>query len=326
MSNSPLVVCTKLSPNNSGRRNHTIDRITPHCVVGQCSASALGDWFSHSSTGASSNYGIGCDGEIGMYVEEANRSWCSSDYYNDHRSVCIECASDSYHPYKFNDNVYESLIELCADICKRNGKKKLLWIADKSTALNYSLKSDEMLLTVHRWFDSKSCPGDWMYSRMGDLAEKVTKKLGGSVTPTPAPSVTKYPATPFTVQVLIDDLNFRSTPNGIINGQTGKGIFTITEVKDGWGKLKSGKGWIYLANPEYTKTLSTVVSKPATKTYKQGDVIRLKSGSRYTTGARIPDWVLNSTLYYRGENSLGVIFSTLKTGDITGVTAKSNII
>lgn len=178
--NSPMVVYTKLSPNHSGQRTHSIDRITPHCVVGQCSVETLGSIFAPSSRQASSNYGIGEDGRVGMYVEEKNRSWCSSSNANDQRAVTIECASDNTEPYAFKDVVYQTLIKLCVDICQRNGKKKLLWLGDKDTTLAYTPKADEMVLTVHRWFANKSCPGSWMYARMGDLASKVTAQLGGS--------------------------------------------------------------------------------------------------------------------------------------------------
>lgn len=182
MSNSPLVCYTKLSPNHSGQRTHAIDRITPHCVVGQCSVETLGNIFASTSRQASCQYGIGADGRVGMYVEEKNRSWCSSSNANDQRAVTIECASDTKHPYTMNSAVYTSLINLCVDICKRNGKKKLLWLGDKTKTLNYSPKSDEMVLTVHRWFANKSCPGDWLYTRLGDLATQVTAKLGGTTT------------------------------------------------------------------------------------------------------------------------------------------------
>lgn len=177
--NSPLVSYTKLSPNHSGQRTHSIDRITPHCVVGQCSVETLGNIFYPTSRQASCNYGIGVDGRVGMYVEEKNRSWCSSSNANDQRAVTIECASDTTEPYAFKDIVYQTLIKLCVDICKRNGKTKLLCLGGKNKTLNYSPKQDEMVLTVHRWFANKSCPGDWMYARMGDLAEKVTAALGG---------------------------------------------------------------------------------------------------------------------------------------------------
>ena len=180
MSNSSLVSYTKLSPNHSGQRTHSIDRITPHCVVGQLTVETLGNIFAPTSRKASSNYGIGTDGRVAMYVEEKNRSWCSSSNANDQRAVTIECASDISHPYAFNDTVYNRLVELCVDICKRNGKTKLIWFNDKTKTLNYEPASNEMLLTAHRWFASTACPGDWMYSRMGDLANRVTAKLTSS--------------------------------------------------------------------------------------------------------------------------------------------------
>ena len=189
--NSPLVSYTKLSPNHSGQRTHSIDRITPHCVVGQCSVETLGNIMYPTSRQASCNYGIGPDGRVGMYVEEKNRSWCSSSNANDQRAITIECASDTFHPYAMNDKVYATLITLCTDICHRNGKKKLLWFADKNKSLAYSPKQDEMVLTVHRWFANKSCPGDWLYSRLSDVAAKVTANLSSASTPTTTPSTSK---------------------------------------------------------------------------------------------------------------------------------------
>ena len=180
MSNSSMVVHTNISPNKSSPRNKAIDRITPHCVVGQCSVETLGNIFAPSSRQASSNYGIGVDGRVGMYVEEKDRSWCSSSSSNDNRAVTIECASDTKAPYAMNDKVYATLIDLCVDICKRNGKSKLLWFGDKDKTLAYEPAADEMIITVHRWFANKSCPGDWLYSRLGDLAAKVTAKLNPS--------------------------------------------------------------------------------------------------------------------------------------------------
>ena len=176
--NSPLVAYTNLSPNHSGQRTHSIDRITPHCVVGQLSAESICGCFTSPSRQASCNYGIGTDGRISLCVEEKNRSWCSSSNANDQRAVTIECASDKTEPYTMNGKVYDSLVSLCADICRRNGKTKLLWLGDKDKTLNYAPKSDEMVLTVHRWFANKSCPGNWLYARLGDLAEKVTAALG----------------------------------------------------------------------------------------------------------------------------------------------------
>ena len=175
--NSSMVSYTRLSPNHSGQRTHSIDRITPHCVVGQLSAESICGCFTSPLRQASCNYGIGTDGKVSLCVEEKNRSWCSSSNANDQRAVTIECASDKTEPYAMNSKVYDSLIKLCTDICRRNGKKKLLWLGDRNKTLNYTPKSDEMVLTVHRWFANKSCPGNWLYARLGDLAAKVTAAL-----------------------------------------------------------------------------------------------------------------------------------------------------
>lgn len=173
MSNSSLVSYTKISPNKTSPRNHAIDTITIHCVVGQCTVESLGNVFAPTSRQASSNYGIGYDGKIGMYVEEKDRSWCSSNSANDNRAITIEVASDTTHPYKVTDKAYAALIDLCTDICRRNGIKELKWKADKSLIGQV----DKQNMTVHRWFANKSCPGDYLYNLHDDIAEAVNKRL-----------------------------------------------------------------------------------------------------------------------------------------------------
>lgn len=179
MSNSSLVSYTKISPNKSRPRNHSIDRISIHCVVGQCSVETLGNIFAPTSRQASSNYGIGLDGKIGMYVEEKDRSWCTSSSSNDNRAVTIEVASDTYDPYKVTDAAYASLLDLVTDICKRNGKTKIIWFGDKEKTLSYTPKPNEMVMTVHRWFANKSCPGDYLYNKHPEIAAEVNRRLSG---------------------------------------------------------------------------------------------------------------------------------------------------
>ena len=145
-SNSPLATITKISPNRTQNRNHVIDTITIHCYVGQVTAERGLNGFAAPSRGASCNYVVGYDGKIGLCVEEKDRSWCSggkdkagnpirvngiSGSSNDYQAVTIEVACDSKHPYAITEKAMSSLIELCADICRRNGIKQLLWKGDK---------------------------------------------------------------------------------------------------------------------------------------------------------------------------------------------------
>lgn len=176
MSNSSLVTVTKLSPNRTAPRNHKIDTVTIHVVVGQLTAEEilnLSHFTTYNPKGASCNYAVGCDGSIGLCVEEANRSWCSSNRENDHRAITIEVASDKTEPYAITQKAYDALIKLLADICKRNGIKQLLWKADKSLIGQV----DKQNMTVHRWFANKSCPGEYLYSRHAQIAAEVNDIL-----------------------------------------------------------------------------------------------------------------------------------------------------
>lgn len=175
MSNSPLVDYTRISPNKNSPRNHKIDTITIHCVVGQCTVETLGNIFAPTSRQASSNYGVGTDGKIGMYVEEKDRSWCSSSAANDNRAVTIEVASDTKHPYAVNDRAFAALLDLATDICKRNGIKKLVWSTKKADRMNHKNGCN---MTVHRDYANKSCPGDYLYNRHGEIAAEVNRRLG----------------------------------------------------------------------------------------------------------------------------------------------------
>lgn len=174
---SPLVSVKVDSPNKTERRNHAIDTITIHCTAGQVTAEALGNLFAKASRKASSNYGIGSDGRIGLYVHEKDRSWCSSNAANDHRAVTIEVSSDAKSPYAVSDAAYASLIYLVADICRRNGIVRLRWFHDKSLV---GKTKDEALvqnMTLHKWFANKACPGTYLEERMFDIAAKVNALL-----------------------------------------------------------------------------------------------------------------------------------------------------
>lgn len=254
MSNSPLICYTKLSPNCSKPRNHAIDTITIHCMAGNCSIETCGEIFAPSSRQASSNYGIGSDGRIALYVDEANRSWCSSSASNDNRAVTIEVANTvAADPWPVSDKAYAALLDLVTDICRRNGIKKLVWSTNKTDRVNH-LNGCNM--TVHRDYANKSCPGEWLYSRHGAIAAEVNKRLGATTTTPPAATQTPATtATSYRVRVTSKELRIRKGPGTncpIAQNAIAPGVYTIvaeskgTGSTKGWGKLKSGAGWISL--------------------------------------------------------------------------------
>lgn len=175
-----------LSPNRTHPRNHIIDTITIHCVVGQWTAEKGCQYFAQSKVNAAPNYFVGKDGSIGLCVNEEDRSWCTGSNkpitvngitgkMNDHRAITIEVASDTSHPYAVTEAAYNALIRLVADIAKRNNMGTLKWKANKSLVG----KPGQQNMTVHRWFANKACPGEYLYSRMGDIAEKANKIIKG---------------------------------------------------------------------------------------------------------------------------------------------------
>lgn len=179
MKYSNLVTHINISPNKTSGRKYNITRITPHCSVCSVTIERLLEIFKPLTRRASCNYGIGNDGRIGLCVDEADRSWCSSNKDNDNRAITIEVASSNKYPYTITDASLRSLINLMTDICKRYNKNKIIWISDKNKALSYKLKDDEMLITVHRWFAKKSCPGEYIYSKLDYIADEVNKRLSG---------------------------------------------------------------------------------------------------------------------------------------------------
>lgn len=267
--NSSLATVRMISPNRTPNRNHAIDTITIHCFVGQVTAKRGGEVFQPSSRKASCNYVVGYDGSIGLCVEEKDRSWCSggtdkkgnpirvngiSGSSNDYQAVTIEVASDTKHPYTITDKAMAALIELCTDICRRNGIKQLLWKGDKTLVGRVAQQN----LTVHRWFANKACPGDYIYERLGDIAAKVNAKLGVSFAPTtPAIPESKVP---YKVRITATDLRIRKGPGtntAIVQKAIAPGVYTIVSEATGegatkWGKLKSGVGWVSL---DYCKKL-----------------------------------------------------------------------
>lgn len=196
MGNSPLATYTRISPNKTSPRNHVIDTVSIHCVVGQCTAKTVVNMPHFVNydpiDGASCNYAVGYDGSIAVGVDECDRSWCTSNRDNDHRAITIEVASGTKHPYEVTDAAYKALIDLLVDICERNPSiGTLKWKGDKSLIGH----PEQQNMTVHRWFANKACPGEWLYSRHSQIAAEVNSRLNKEHTPSTEskPSVDSTP-------------------------------------------------------------------------------------------------------------------------------------
>ena len=209
-SNSPLATYTQISPNKTISRKHALDTLTVHCFVGQVTAKRGCEVFQPTTRKASCNYVVGHDGSIGLCVEEKDMSWCSSNGGNDDRAITFEVASDNKHPYSVTDTALNALIDLITDICKRNGKTKVLWFADKAKTLAYNPKDNEMVMTVHRWFANKSCPGDYLYNKHGYIADEVNKRLSSvsAVAPSSSSEPTQYTALTDFSKFIFENINY----------------------------------------------------------------------------------------------------------------------
>ena len=274
MSNSSLATYKWTgSKSNCNVRDHKIDRITIHMMAGNGSLYTCFSWLSRPGNQGSVNYGIDSNGTIGVMIDEDKRAWTSSNRANDMRAVTIEVANDSGAPnWHVSDKAMLSLIKLCADICKRNGIKKLEYTGD------VTCKTGNM--SLHRWFAATSCPGPYLESKMVYIANEVNKKLGTTNTTTVKEKVQTAvnTITSTSVNYIIkvtatDGLNIRKGPGVTYaitqySGCPYNGVFTIVaEKKVGsqiWGKLKSGAGWICLSG--YTiKFNGGVVTKKSNK-------------------------------------------------------------
>lgn len=305
--NSPLVNHVRLCNDYTKGRYHKtynpegkIKKITIHHMAGNLSVEKCGELFATSPSDVSSTYGIGTDGRIGLYVEEKNRPWTSSSAANDYQAVTIEVANDKIGGnWHVSDKALASLINLCVDICKRNGIKKLNFTGDKTGNL-----------TMHKYFAATECPGPYLESKFSYIAAEVNKRLTANTFKS------------YTIEVTSKTLYVRegAGTNYKVKTSIKKGErYTITAEKTvsglKWGKLKSGLGWISL---RHTKK---IVKEQAT--FKPGDKVKLKSNATiYGSSDRFTDWVYGQVLYVREVKGSRVVISTKTTGNVTGAVDK----
>ena len=332
MSNSSLVDCTIISPNKNSPRNHAIDTITIHCVVGQCSAERIGEIFKPTSRQASSNYGIGYDGRIGMYVEEKDRSWCTSNAANDHRAITIEVASDTTHPYAVKEKAYAALLDLVTDICKRNGIKRLVWSTNKSDRVNHKNGCN---MTVHRDYANKSCPGDYLYNLHGEIAAEVNKRLGVVIEEQKQEEKQEQTAEKTLYKVQTGAFKNKSNATALEAKLKAAGFDTYVVNVGGLYKVQVG-AYSVKANAEamkkklvaagYTDAFITTSGGSGTASQKigEGDEVRVKNGAKTYDGGSLASFVYNRDHIVKeisGKRAVitygGVVVAAVNTDDLT---------
>lgn len=229
MSNSSLVSYTKISPSKTSPRRQKIKGIAIHCMAGNLSLKTCGEIFQNNE--ASSNYGVDSNGNIGMYVEEKDRAWTTSTSY-DHYGVTIEVANDGGENtgWHSTDKAVNATIKLCADICKRNGIKKMHYFGNKADTNKFfdNDKSSDGAFYVHRWYDAKSCPGDYLYGMMPYICAEVNKLLGAESDPVPKPSSIEKDSFEDIIMQLQSAINKEYKKNLDVDGIVGKETFSAT--------------------------------------------------------------------------------------------------
>lgn len=333
MSNSPLVTYTRISPNRTSPRNHEIDTVSIHCVVGQLTAKQVlnMDHFdvddAETQNDASCNYAIGCDGSIGLGCEEKDRSWCTSSRANDHRAITIEVASDTFHPYRVNQKAYAALIDLLVDICQRNPKlNRLRWLGDK-TLIGDTNKQN---MTVHRWFASKACPGDYLYDLHDEIAAEVNARLDALEGAAPSPD--PKPVEQVLYRVQTGAFSKKENALALKAKLETEGFDTYLMKVGSLFKVQVG-AFSKLANAEaqeaklkaagfetYITTKSgTPISDDIEDVLTEGDKVKMaKDAPVWGRSYKFQSWVYDSVLYVREIDGNCITVSTKKTGAITG--------
>lgn len=306
--NSPLVNYTRISPNKNTTRVHStynptgkITKITIHHMAGNLSIESCGNGFASPSRRGSSNYGIGSDGRVGLYVDEKHRAWTSSSPDNDYKAVTIEVANDGGEDtdWHVSDKAYAKLIDLCVDICKRNGIARLNYTGDEKGNL-----------TRHNMFVATSCPGKYLQSKFDDIAKQVNKRLAST-------SANANTTT-----------NTTNTPNTTVNNTASNGTIYRVQVGASNNKKNAESLLAKLKKAGFDGFIVTEKKNQSTSTdIKVGDKVKVKSGAYiYGTKNKFESFVYSSTLYVRQINGDRVVISTQKTGAVTGAVSKNDLI
>lgn len=330
-SNSPLVNHVRLCKDYSKGRYHKtynpdgkIKKITIHHMAGNLTVEKCGELFATSPREVSSNYGIGTDGRIGLYVEEKNRPWTSSNAYNDYKAITIEVANDKIGGnWHVSDKALEATINLCVDICKRNGIKKLNFTGDASGNL-----------TMHKYFAATECPGPYLESKFGYIAEEVNKRLSAKIEDKVEVSKEETKDKSALYKVQVGTFSKEKNAKTYIEKLREAGFICIKENVNGKWYVYAGSFAVKKNAEEIIKKLekagfdaiiknSSAVVATAKVELKPGDKVKMsKDATVYGTKDKYSNWIYGKILYVREVKGSRVVVSTMMTGNVTGAVDK----
>lgn len=309
MSNIKLVYFTRISPNSSARTAKIDSIIIHHMASTALNIERCGAEFARKERKASSNYGVGSDGRIGLYVDESRRAWTSSNWQADNRAVTIEVQNSTKGPnWEVSDAALAATIDLCADICRRNGIPRLNYTGDKKGNL-----------LMHKWFAATGCPGPYLGGKFPYIAAEVNRRLGATDTNAGSKQETAAPSGALAVGdtiTLTADANYttgKAVPAWVRKKTLYVRNVTVENITFSIYKTGAITG---IVNRKYVSGGSTA---PTATTLAVGDKITLATDANYTTGKAVPAWVRNMTLYVRKVSGDNITFSIYKTGAVTGV-------
>ena len=240
MKKSKLATYTNIANNYGGRRLYKVSKIAIHHMAGRMTARQCADYFARTDRIASSNYTIGWDGSIALSVPEEYRAYTTSSSWCDERAITIEVSNEDNNggDWKITDKAYNALLDLVTDICRRYNIKDCSYTGDK-----------DGVLQKHEWYAWTNCPGAYLGSKFPEISRIVNQRLKSKTIDLTNKNKGNL------AKITVSALNVRKEPNDkskIVTVVKKNEVYTITDVKGNWGKLKSGTGWIYLPMTDFS--------------------------------------------------------------------------
>ena len=290
MSNSSLVNTTVWCAEGNythGRSGRNIEMVALHHMAGVLSAEQCGRIFQQAGRGASANYGIGKDGEVGLYVDEYNTAWANANWDSNCKSVSIELSNSSASGnYPVSDVVLNKAIDLIADIFKRNN-------------LGKCVKGQN--LVWHSMYSNTYCPGDYIRGKLDYIVDKVNEKLGLNSNTNSNDNLYKVQAGAFSKKE-----NAENLANEIKN----KGIDTCIITEDNLYKVQCGA----FKNVDNAKNIAKTLNNMGYDTYIVGLNENTSNGNTISVGDKVK---VTNAIQYDGS-SFAVYFDTYDVIEVSG--------